>query len=381
MGMKGRVYKRGKTYSIEVRLVKDENNEWLRDRKGGFRTKKEAEAYLADVIAKANKGEYAEYENMSVKAFLTLWLDEYCKNNLKSSTYANRKNMVETRIIPVLGKYKLEDLKPIHFTRFYNDLHAKDYSPEYIHTMHSCMRTAFKHAFKWQLASRYVMENVDAPKFERNRQLDTWTLQEASAFLKFTESIEHDYKHIAYVLAIFTGMRKGEILGLRWSDIDWNRKTLQVVQTVYKPMKQAPTIQTPKTSGSMRSISLPDNVLDELKIHKKKQNELRLRFGSAYEDNQLVVPRPDGKPMDPRGMNEHFTECIKKSGMKKIRFHDLRHTHATIMLQLGEHPKVVSERLGHSNVNITLDTYSHVLPNMQEDAARKLFEAFKNISN
>jgi integrase len=146
-------------------------------------------------------------------------------------------------------------------------------------------------------------------------------------------------------------------------------------------MKQAPTIQTPKTSGSMRSISLPDNVLDELKIHKKKQNELRLRFGSAYEDNQLVVPRPDGKPMDPRGMNEHFTECIKKSGMKKIRFHDLRHTHATIMLQLGEHPKVVSERLGHSNVNITLDTYSHVLPNMQEDAARKLFEAFKNISN
>jgi integrase len=176
-------------------------------------------------------------------------------------------------------------------------------------------------------------------------------------------------------------MRRGEILGLRWSDIDLNRKILQVVQTVYKPFNQQPQIQTPKTAGSMRSISLSDNVIDELKIHKKKQNELRLRFVTAYEDNNLVCPKPDGRPMDPRALIHHFEKSIKKVGVKKIRFHDLRHTHATIMLQLGEHPKVVSERLGHSNVNITLNTYSHVLPNMQEDAARKLYEAYKNIGN
>jgi integrase len=379
--MKGSVFKRGKTYSIDVKLQKDENNEWLRVRKGGFRTKKEAEAYLAEIISKSNKGEYAEYENMTVKSFLTLWLDQYCKNNLKLSTYANRKNLVESRIMPVLGKCKIEDLKPIHFTRFYNDLHEKNYSPVYIHAIHTCLKTAFKHALKWQISSRFMMDNVDAPKYGKKKQLNTWTLQEASNFLKFTESIVYEYCHIAYVLAIFTGMRRGEILGLRWSDIDLNRKILQVVQTVYKPFNQQPQIQTPKTAGSMRSISLSDNVIDELKIHKKKQNELRLRFVTAYEDNNLVCPKPDGRPMDPRALIHHFEKSIKKVGVKKIRFHDLRHTHATIMLQLGEHPKVVSERLGHSNVNITLNTYSHVLPNMQEDAARKLYEAYKNIGN
>jgi integrase len=225
-----------------------------------------------------------------------------------------------------------------------------------------------------------MMENVDAPKIERTKTLQTWTLEEAHTFLKYTETVENDYRHIAYVLAIFTGMRKGEILGLRWSDVDWDRKTLQVVQTVYKTLNEAPSIQTPKTAGSVRSISVPDNVLDELKTHRKKQNALRLKFGSAYHNNDLICPRPDGKPMDPRGMNEHFEEMCKKSGMQKIRFHDLRHTHATIMLKLGEHPKVVSERLGHKDVHITLNTYSHVLPNMQEDAAKRLFEAYKNIS-
>lgn len=377
--MKGSVFKRGKTYSIDVKLNKTDDGKWNRVRKGGFRTKKEAEAYLTELIAKANKGEYAMYDNMTVKAFLELWLEQYCRHNLKPSTFANRKNLVDARIIPSIGQYYVNDLKPIHFTNFYTEMANKGYKSDYIHTMHSTLRTAFKHALKWEIASRYVMTNVDAPKLEKRKQLETWTLEEASEFLSFTEAIENDYRHIIYVLAIFTGMRKGEILGLRWQDIDWDRKTLQIVQTVYKTLKNAPSIQTPKTTGSTRSVSIPDNVLDELRVHKKKQLELRMKFGSVYRNNDLVCPRPDGAPMDPRGVNEHFEECVKKSGVKKIRFHDLRHSHATIMLKLGEHPKVVSERLGHRDVNITLNTYSHVLPNMQEDAARRFAEAFKNI--
>ena len=378
--MVGSVYKRGKTYSIDVKLNKDENGKWNRVRKGGFRTKREAEAYLSELIAKANRGEYKEYDNLSVGEFLELWLEQYCRFNLKASTFGTRQLVVQKRIIPAIGHLAIEDLRPIHFTKFYNEMHAQGYKSEYIHSMHSILRTAFKHAVKWELASKYMMENVDAPKIERSKTLQTWTLEEAHTFLKYTETVENDYRHIAYVLAIFTGMRKGEILGLRWSDVDWDRKTLQVVQTVYKTLNEAPSIQTPKTAGSVRSISVPDNVLDELKTHRKKQNALRLKFGSAYHNNDLICPRPDGKPMDPRGMNEHFEEMCKKSGMQKIRFHDLRHTHATIMLKLGEHPKVVSERLGHKDVHITLNTYSHVLPNMQEDAAKRLFEAYKNIS-
>jgi integrase len=277
--MKGRVFKRGKTWSISVRVQKDENNEWIRVQKGGFRTKREAEDFVRELINKSERGEYAKYDDMNVGEFLNLWLDEHCKHNLKPSTYANRENMVRTRIIPEIGRIKIEDLKPIHFTRFYNKMHDAGLSSSYIHTMHSCLRTAFKHAVKWQLASKNVMENVDAPKIIKSNQLQTWTLEQAVQFLEYTSSLENEYRHIAYVLAIFTGMRRGEILGLRWSDIDYDKKTLQVVQTVYKPIGQSPTIQGTKTAGSARSISLPENVVDELKSHKAKQNQMRLLFG------------------------------------------------------------------------------------------------------
>lgn len=379
--MKGSVFKRGKTWSIDVKLYRDENKEWVRHQKGGFRTKKEASEYLAEVVNQANKGEYHEFDDVTVRQLLEIYLEQYCKHNLKSSTFANRKNLIESRIIPGIGHYLVNDMKPIHFTRFYNEMHDKEYSSDYIHSMHSVLRSAFKQAVKWQLADSYKMQNVDAPKLDKSKTLQTWTLQESSAFLAFTAAVKDDYRHIVYVLAIFTGMRKGEILGLRWSDINYDNKTIQVVQTVYKPLKHSPLIQAPKTAGSVRSIAISDNVVTELREHKRKQNEFRLRFGSQYHNHDLIAPRPDGKPMDPRGINEHFDEMIRKSGAPKIRFHDLRHTHATIMLQLGEHPKVVSERLGHKDVNITLNTYSHVLPNMQQDAAKRLFDAFKNISS
>ncbi len=378
--MKGSIFRRGKTWSIDVKLSKDENAKWVRLQKGGFRTKREAEDYLREQLNRLDRGQYLKYENMTVGEFLNLWLVEHAKHNMKQSTFSNREIMIHKRIVPAIGNILLEDLKPIHFKRFYNQLADAGLSAQYIHSMHSLMRSAFKHAFKWQISKTYIMEHVDAPKLTSKKQLQTWTLEQSVKFLKYTSELQNEYCHIAYVLAIFTGMRRGEVLGLRWSDINLEKKTLQVVQSVYRNNGQAPTIQTPKTANSTRSITLPDNVIDELRSHKIKQNQMRLLFGAAYLDHGLVCPNPNGAPMDPRLLYGHFTKCAKQAGLPAIRFHDLRHTHATIMLQLGEHPKVVSERLGHSNVNITLNTYSHVLPNMQEDAARKLFDAFKNVN-
>ena len=377
--MKGSVFKRGKTWSVDAKLYKDENNKWVRLQKGGFRTKREADEFLREQLNKLDNGNYPKFENLTVADFLNLWLKEHAKHNMKQSTYENREIMIRKRIVPAIGEMKLEDVKPIHFKRFYNDLREEGLSAQYVHTIHSLLRSAFRHATKWQVANTNIMDHVDSPKLTANKQLKTWTLEQSVQFLNYTSSLADEYCHIAYVLAIFTGMRRGEVLGLRWSDINLDKKTLQVVQTVYRTKGQAPSIQTPKTSSSARSITLPDNVIDELKTHKAKQNQLRLMFGFAYQDNGLVCPNPNGEPMDPRLLFAHFKKCSERAGLPDIRFHDLRHTHATIMLQLGEHPKVVSERLGHSNVNITLNTYSHVLPNMQEDAARKLFEAFKNV--
>ncbi len=379
--MKGSVYKRGKTWSVDAKLTKDENGKWLRVQKGGFRTKREADDFLREQLNKLDNGDYKKYENITVGEFLNLWLAEYAKHNLKQSTFQNREIIIQKRIVPVIGKIKLEDLKPIHLTRFYNQLHEENYSLPYIHSMHSLLRSAFRHAVKWQITRTNPMDQVDAPKLTAKKQLQTWTIEQAAQFLEYTAALKDEYCHIAYVLAIFTGMRRGEVLGLRWSDVNFDKKLLQVVQTVYRTNGQKPSIQTPKTAHSTRSITLPDNVIDELRAHKAKQNQMRLMFGALYQDNGLVCPNPNGAPMDPRLLYGHFTKCAKHVGLPAIRFHDLRHTHATIMLQLGEHPKVVSERLGHSNIMITLNTYSHVLPTMQEDAARKLFEAFKNVKN
>lgn len=377
--MKGSVFKRGKTWSVDAKLYKDEQGKWVRLQKGGFRTKREADDFLREQLNKLDNGDYQKYENMSVAEFLNLWLVEHAKHNMKQSTYANREVIIQKRIVPAIGQIKLDDLKPIHLKRFYNQLHEEKYSSPYIHSIHSLLRSAFRHAIKWQIARSNPMDQVDAPKLIAKKQLKTWTLEQSVQFLNYTSLLQDEYCHIAYVLAIFTGMRRGEVLGLRWTDINFDKKLLQVVQTVYRTNGQKPSIQTPKTANSTRPITLPDNVIDELKAHKAKQNQLRLLYGSAYQDNGLVCPNPNGAPMDPRLLFGHFKKCAKAVGLPDIRFHDLRHTHATIMLQLGEHPKVVSERLGHSNINITLNTYSHVLPTMQEDAARRLFEAFKNV--
>ena len=339
-------------------------------------------------IVKANDGQRGYNENMLLADYMALWMEEYCRNALKLSTFLNRQTTVNCRIIPAIGHLRLSELRPIHFVKFYNSLRAEGLSGDYVHNMHSIMRTAMRHAEKWQIVSSNIMKLVDAPKKSEKKSLQVWSLEQATTFLKFTGALDReyfgvprllgDYRHIAYVIAIFTGMRRGEVLGLRWCDVDFERSQLRVMQTVYKPTGMAPQIQSTKTSGSVRSITVTEHVLNALKVHRAMQREIRVALGADYKDHDLICPRADGMPMDPRGLLEHFDLCIERSGLPRIRFHDLRHTHATLMLQLGQHPKVVSERLGHSNVNITLDRYSHVLPNMQADAARMLSDAFKS---
>jgi len=172
-------------------------------------------------------------------------------------------------------------------------------------------------------------------------------------------------------------MRKGEILGLRWQDCDLENGFIRIQQTLVKANGKL-SFQEPKTKGSIRTIVVPDFALQALKAHKVKQNEVKLRLGAAYEDHDLVVANWTGTMVLPTDINYDFKLACDFAGVPQIRFHDLRHTHATLLLQLGENPKVVSERLGHADVNITLNTYSHVLPTMQKDLAQNFDIAMKN---
>ncbi|RAL25934.1 site-specific integrase [Thermoflavimicrobium daqui] len=214
---------------------------------------------------------------------------------------------------------------------------------------------------------------VVPPKTEE-KEKQTWTIQEVNQFLHYTKN---EPLHVAYLLAIYTGMRKGEILGLRWKDCDLEQGRISVKNVLARTSKEL-IFQEPKTKGSKRNIQITPDVIQALKQHKRKQNENRLKLGHAYQDHDLVVCTSLGTPMIPRNLTRHFDRMIKESGVPRIRFHDLRHSHATIMLQLGEHPKVVSERLGHSRTGITLDIYSHVIPTMQEKAAQNFSKALNN---
>ncbi|RST75556.1 site-specific integrase [Siminovitchia acidinfaciens] len=180
------------------------------------------------------------------------------------------------------------------------------------------------------------------------------------------------------VIINHTGMRRGELLGLKWSNIDFNKKRIYVTHLLYYVSGQGLVLQSPKTSSGNRNISITDEIIDELQSYKLKKQEQLLKVGMKLNDEHFIISSFGGEPLNPNTIHKQFLYDVKLAGVKRIRFHDLRHTHATIMLEIGENPKVVSERLGHSNVSITLNKYSHVTPNLQDSSAENFTKALSH---
>jgi integrase len=203
--------------------------------------------------------------------------------------------------------------------------------------------------------------------------MQTWGNEQVKAFLEAAK--DSPYYHV-YITAINTGMRRGEVLGLRWQDIDFDNKVIYVRQSLQEVKKVGLTFKEPK-SGKSRSITSTPTFASEMKKVYKQQLENKLLFGQAYHDFDLAFAQKNGKPIQPTEMARNYRKVVESCGLAYIRFHDLRHTHATLLLQQGVHPKVVSERLGHSTIGITMDTYTHVLPNMQKEAALQFEQLLK----
>jgi len=219
------------------------------------------------------------------------------------------------------------------------------------------------------LLGRNVAEAVDPPRVERT----SWETLAPEDVSKFLEAAERTPYYELFNTALYTGMRLGELLGLRWCDVDLDTASLSVVQALYKRSGVCKMIE-PKSSHSRRRIALSPSLALLLRQYKVDQQALRIYLGEPLADSALVFSHPDGKPLDPGVVSHTFAKVLKKAGLPHIRFHDLRHTHATLLLKAGVHAKIVSERLGHANISITLDTYSHVLPGLQERAAEQFDE-------
>jgi len=332
-------------------------------RRRGFESKKEAEKALTALLNEVNEGTYIEPSKQLYSDYLNKWLRGR-EHSLSVQTLKAYKSYIKTHIAPTLGYVKLSALNPLHIQKFVMELRSKGLSPATVKRIFNVVNSSLNSAVKMELIKKNpASNNVEKPKWD-SKENTIWNLKEVSSFLKVAKSSPY---YIAFFLAVMTGMRQGEVLGLRWKDIDFENECLYVKQTLTHDGKQFK--DGAKSKAGNRSIGLDTYTIAVLKQHRKKVVANKLKYGIAYNDFDLVVCTPKGKPINPRNLLRAFYSLITKANLPKIRFHDLRHTHASLMLQQGENIKLIS---GHSSVKITLDTYSHVLPNMQKEASNRL---------
>jgi integrase len=374
--MRGHVKKRHNRWCFVIWVPDPKTGQKKQKWFSSWKTKKEAEREMAKKIAEIEQGAYVEPSRMPLKDYLIKWLDDYARINCAPRTYEGYERIIHQHIIPDLGKITLDKLKPMHIQNYYTKKLTegrKDGKGGLSHRSvlhhHRVLHEALDHAVKWQVISINPAKACTPPKPQK-KQFNVLTREEIHILL---QAAKGKYFYEAVLLAINTGLRRGEIYGLRWTDIDFNNKTISIRQTLQRLKGKGLVFrETTKTDGSRRSIAVTDATLDILKKIKARQARQKLKFGPLYQDHNLVFANEDGTPVNIDYVSREFGRLVKRLDIPYVRFHDLRHTHATLLIEQGIHPKIVSERLGHSSISITMDIYSHVMPNMQKEAVQKL---------
>jgi integrase len=342
-------------------------------------SKKDAQRALTKLLSDIDRGLVAsDPSNLSVEQFMTQWLD-HMRHRIRPTTFDRYEGVTKNHIIPELGKTKIAKLKPMQIQAFEARMLESGrmdgrggLSARTVLHIHRVFSEALGQAVRWQLLAVNPGLAVQPPRPKRPEL----TIPDAETVERIVGAAEGTAMHVPIVLASATGMRRGEVLGLRWSEVDLERSLVRVVWT-YQRSKQGLEFAEPKTDRARRTIALP--TVEVLRQHHREQTARKLAAGSTWQDLNLVVELGDGGPVDPSEISRKFIDITKRAGAHGVRLHDLRHAFATMLLNSGVHPKIASEALGHSTIGITLDTYSHVLPNMQGVAAAAIQEALGHI--
>jgi len=363
--MRGHIEKRGKnSYSIAVSLGKDSTTgkykqQWV-SVKGN---KKDAERRLSEILHQLDTGSFMLPGKTSLAEYLERWLKDYAKPNLSPRGYERYESICRVHLIPSLGNIPLTQLKPEHLQRHYTDKLNNGLSALTVRYHHTVIHKALQTAIKWGRVNRNVADGVDVPRARRN-EMQTWDEYEINRFLEAAKDTPY---YALFHTALFTGMRRSELLGLQWRDVAFGQ--LYVSRSLHQLKDGTYVFTQPKSAKSRRTIALSPSSVLTLTEHKEKQEGIRAMLGTPLKDDDLVFSTVEGKPLRPNTISRAWVMLAARAGVKVIRLHDARHTHASLMLKQGVHPKIVQERLGHASIQITLDTYSHVAPGLQQAAA------------
>jgi integrase len=332
------------------------------------RTRAEASAKLAKAMADRDGGLIFDAGSLTVGDYLDRWLSNSVKDTVRERTYERYEEILRLHVKPALGRLKLRALTPAHVQDFYRDRLDNGFSPATVQKIHVILHKALSQAVSWSLVPRNASEAVRAP---RHAPKEMRPLSPDGA-RRLLDTAEGDRLEALYVLAIHTGMRQGELLGLKWENVDLAANAIRVRHTLLRT-KGRVILGEPKTKKSRRTVHLTGAASRALEEHLERQLKVMERLGDLYRDQGLVFTTEVGTPINPSNLRKRsFAPLLQKAGLPHLRFHDLRHTCATLLLSKNIHPKYVQELLGHATVSITLDTYSHVLPGMGNQVAEAM---------
>ena len=328
------------------------------------KTRKEVFEKLKKTQQEHQQGVLVTGPQQTMKQYLEHWLDEVHKPTIRLSSYTKYKGLLRRHIVPVIGHIPIQKITPQHVQALYSEKLKEGLTARSIHSIHSILHKALDNAVRWGLVARNVCDVVSQPR-PLQHEIQPLTKDQAVQLL---EAVKAHRLEALLITALATGMRRGELLSLRWSDISFEKRSLQVCRTMSRISGHGYVESETKTAKGRRQILLPQFVVESLKQHRTRQLEARLKAGKVWQERNLVFCNQKGEFLDPSNLLKMFHKLLAKAGLPDVRFHDLRHSAATILLNLGVHPKVVQELLGHSQIGMTMDIYSHVLPTMQRAA-------------
>jgi integrase len=342
------------------------------------KTRKEVQEQLKTALHEQQKGLLVTGPQQKVGQFLTHWLENVHKQSIRSRTYERYEEIVRLHLVPGIGHHQLQKLSPQHLQSFYTKKLEEGLSTTTVVSFHNVLHKALETAVRWNLLPRNICDLVSPPRRKRF-EIQPLGIEQVQQLLAAAR--DHRLEAL-FILALASGLRRGELIGLKWQDINFLTGMLQVRRILTRVPSKLPgkgyVEAEPKTEKGRRSILLPPFVIEALKQHRVKQLASKLKAGAAWQDHDYVFCTSIGTHLNPtRDVLDQLKALLKKAGLPDIRFHDLRHSSATMLLGMGVHPKIVQEILGHSQISMTMDTYSHVLPTMQREAMSKMNAALQ----